>query len=73
MIPDSRIEQFSMPGYFAVTNISKYHTAQPTVDIPQFGNNNALCNSFRVFTFCLTGYQSAQFLRRAMHCVSANR
>ena len=28
---------------------------------------HSLCSSFRLFTFCLTGYQSAQFLRRALH------
>ena len=29
-------------------------------DIRQLGNYKALCSSFCLFTFCLTGYQSAQ-------------
>ena len=36
------------------------------------GNYNALCISFRLFTFCLTGYQSSQFIRRALHYSKQN-
>ena len=45
----------------------------PTDDPRQVGNYKALCSSFRLFTFCLTGYQSAQFIRRALHYASGNR
>ena len=34
---------------------------------------NALCINFRLFIFCLTGYQSAQFTRRALHSASVSR
>ena len=35
--------------------------------IRQLGNYKALCSSFHLFTFCLTRYQSAQFIWRALH------
>ena len=33
----------------------------------QFRNYKAFCSSFRLFTFCLTGYQNAQYIIRALH------
>ena len=39
----------------------------------QLGNYKALCSSSLFLTFCLTGYQSAQFIRRALHYASGSR
>ena len=36
------------------------------------GINKVLCISFHLYKFCLTGYQSVQFIRRAVHYVSAS-
>ena len=35
--------------------------AQPAGDIRQLGKYKTLCGSFRLLTFCLTGYQISQF------------
>ena len=48
------------PPNFTLDLVS-YRSA--TVNIRQLGNNKGLCSSFCLFAFCLTGYQSAQFIR----------
>ena len=50
-----------------------YLTAQPPGDLRQLGNNKALCSNFRLFTFCHTEYQSAQFIRRVFQNACGSR
>ena len=52
------------PSNFTLKLVS-YHSA--TDDTCQLGKYMAFCTRFRLFTLCLTGYQCAQFIRKAFH------
>ena len=48
------------PPNFMLDLISKHLTTLPAGDIYPLRNYNALCINLHLFTFCQTGYQSAQ-------------